>query len=102
MATTGFTVTGSAMKNAAEELQGLLEQYKGRMGELDSAEQQLNNMWDGDANDAFHKSFNNDKVQLQNFYNVIAKYINALSTALADYSKAEADAVNIANTRTYR
>lgn len=57
-------------------------------------------MWDGQANDAFHAAFNNDKEYMTQFYNLINRYCEALDNIAAEYERAEAKAADIAARRT--
>lgn len=98
----GFTVTASALRRLAQELRELNSQYKTKVETLSSLEQELRSMWEGEANLAFQRAFASDKVNLDNFYSVIERYIQALEQAAAEYEKAEAQATQTATTRTYR
>ena len=86
----------------ANELKSLNEQFKARIGELEATEGNLRTMWEGEANDAFHTAFTNDKIQMTNFYNAIEVYIVRLLEIAAKYQQAEAVNTEIATNRTYR
>jgi len=102
MACCGFTVTASALRRLAEELRQLNSQYKSKIETLATLEQELRSMWEGEANLAFQRAFANDKVSLDQFHAVVERYIQALEQAAAEYERAEAQATEIATTRTYR
>lgn len=95
-------VTSATLKSKADQLKQYNKQFKNNVKQLESAEGSLNSMWDGPANDAFHKAFHNDKVQMDNFYNAIEAYVNALLKIAAQYQKAENQNVTTANKRTYK
>lgn len=97
----GFVVTASALRRLAEELSQLNGQYKTKVENLAALEQELRSMWEGEANLAFQRAFANDKVNLDNFHAVIERYIQALLAAAAEYERAEAQAAEMATTRTY-
>lgn len=94
----GFVVTAAALRRLAQELRELNSQYKTKVETLASLEQELRSMWEGEANLAFQRAFANDKVNLDNFYAVIERYIQALEAAAAEYEKAEAQAAQTATT----
>lgn len=94
-------VSTSELKAKAEELKNLNFQFKSSVSELESVENNLSGMWEGEARDAFHNAFNNDKVQMNNFYNAIEVYVQRLEEAAAKYAQAEAANAELAGTRSY-
>ncbi len=94
-------VSASELIAKANELKNLNSQFKGAISELETAEETLRTMWEGEANDAFHTAFTNDKIQMTNFYNAIEVYIYRLLEIAAKYQQAEATNTDIASTRTY-
>ena len=97
-----ITVTTTQIKNKANELKSLNSKFKNQINSLRSSESSLNSMWDGEANDAFHKAFNSDMTQLTNFYNAIEQYVSKLNQIAQAYDKAEKTNVSTANTRKYK
>lgn len=96
-----FQVTSSELKAKAGELRNLNSQFKTQVGNLESQESTLVNMWEGDARNAFDTAFKNDKGQMDNFYNLIEQYCVALENIAAKYDMAEAQNVSTAQARTY-
>lgn len=94
-------VSAAELKAKASELRNLNSQFKTQVGNLESQEQNLIGMWEGEARDAFHNAFNNDKTQMDSFYNLIEQYCAALETIAGKYEQAEAQNTNTAATRTY-
>lgn len=94
-------VSAAELKAKAVELRNLNAQFKTQVGNLESQEQTLVGMWEGEARDAFNTAFNNDKVQMDNFYNLIEQYCVALENIAAKYQMAEAQNVSTAAARTY-
>ena len=86
----------------ANELEQLNQQFKAAVTELESLEGTLNGMWEGTANDAFHNAFNNDKIQMTNFFNAIEVYVQRLNEIAARYQQAEAQNTEIGSTRNYQ
>ena len=94
-------VTASQLKAKAEELTGLNQNLKTNVGELEACEQNLVGMWDGQAKDAFHRAFQNDKIQMTNFSTLIEKYVNVLLNIASKYEQAENLNTETASTRKY-
>lgn len=97
-----ITVNTSTITNKAGELKTLNSSLKTQIEELTSTESALNSMWEGDANDAFHKAFTQDINRMNEFYNAIEKYITSLQEIVSVYEKAENANLNTANTRSYK
>ncbi len=94
-------VSASELKVKAGELRNLNSQFKTQVGNLESQEQALIGMWEGEARDAFNVAFNNDKTQMDNFHNLIEQYCVALENIAAKYEMAEAQNLSTASRRTY-
>lgn len=94
-------VTAKELRAKAAELRGLNGQFKSQVGSLESQEQVLASMWEGDAKNAFHTAFNNDKTQMDNFHNLIEQYCVTLENIATKYEIAEAQNTETAATRTY-
>lgn len=95
-------VTATELKSKAETLTTLNNTLKTNVSELEATEQNLNSMWEGEAKDAFHQAFHNDKVQMNNFSMLIEKYVASLLTIAAKYEQAENVNVGTATTRNYQ
>lgn len=96
-----MSVTVGQLKTQAEQLRQYNSTFKSTINELETTEQQLNTMWEGDANTAFHNAFSRDKIQMSNFYNAIEVYVNALLNIAAQYEAAENANMETATTRVY-
>ena len=94
-------VTAAELKAKAEELAGLNANLKTNVGDLEACEQNLASMWDGEAKEAFHQAFSNDKIQMTNFSTLIDKYVATLQAIAAKYQQAENTNVSTASTRNY-
>lgn len=97
-----ITVTTATLTSKAAELKQQNSSLKKKVEELTTTENSLNSMWDGEANDAFHKEFQKDIVQMNNFYNAIEKYIASLEQIAKEYDRAEKANLSIASTRSYK
>lgn len=92
-------VTSSVLRQKADTLENLNRQFRNEIKKLESYEQQLAGMYEGEAQKAFHKAFNDDKLKMERFALNIDKYIMALRESAQKYDEAEAKATNIATTR---
>lgn len=97
-----FRVTSRELRSKASELRQLNSQFKKAVEEMTATEQQLVGMWDGDAKDAFHNAYNNDKSQMDTFYQTIERYCQALENNASKYETAEQKNLNTASTRSYK
>lgn len=95
-------VSTTTLKEKAETLKSLNAKLKQQIESLSSQENSLNSMWDGESNDAFHKAFSEDVIQMNNFYNAIEKYVQTLNEIATEYEKAEQTNLNTASTRNYK
>ncbi len=96
-----FKLTEAQLRTKADDLEQLNASFKGKIDSLEETEAALMGMWDGDAKEAFNRAFNNDKIQMTNFYNAIAQYVAVLRQVAANYAQAENTNVNTASTRNY-
>ncbi len=94
-------VTSSRLKAAAESLPDLNSRFKNSAEDLCGKEQSLAQMWEGQAQSAFHGAFVRDSQQMEAFYRLINQYIRALLEIAARYEQAEARNAEIAGTRNY-
>lgn len=96
-----FQVTSSELRNKASRLQELNGQFKAKAAELGEKEASLCSMWEGEAKNAFHQAFLNDRQQMDAFYQLIGQYVQALLEIAARYEEAEARNREIASARKY-
>ncbi len=93
-------VTSRDLKNAADTLRTLNSSFNSQVENLAALEQKLNGQWDGQANDAFHMAFNNDKIKWDMFHTQIDQYALALDNIAIEYENKENANLSIASTRT--
>ncbi len=96
-----FNVTISELVAKANELNELNGQFKTQVGSLTDTEATLNSMWEGQARETFHNAFVSDVNQMGAFYNAVNQYVQTLLATAQKYQQAEAQNVEIGNTRTY-
>ncbi|MBS6395739.1 MAG: WXG100 family type VII secretion target [Clostridiales bacterium] len=95
-------VTAAQLRMKAEELTELNNGLKTNVSELEACEQNLGSMWEGQAKDAFHTAFGNDKIQMTNFSMLIDRYVAALLSIAAKYEQAESQNAETAAVRKYK
>jgi len=94
-------VTATELERQAEQLEQLNQNFKAKVEGLNSEEQQLCSMWEGEAKAAFDKAFQNDKTQMESFEALIKKYVQAMRDIAKKYKEAEAANTEKASTRSY-
>jgi WXG100 family type VII secretion target len=93
-------VTATSLRSAAEELRGRNGDFKTQVESLVETEDRLKSSWQGQANDAFHAAFTNDRQYMDSFNALIEKYCVALETIADEYERAESTNTDTATTRT--
>ena len=96
---TEIKVTSSELKRRADDLQQYVTKFRSEVDKMVGYEQELAGMWEGDAQAAFRKAFNEDKRKMDQFAQNIDSYIRALNSDADKYETAEQKATDIANTR---
>ena len=94
-----FQVTSAELRKKAEQLKGLNTRFRGSVDSMQQTEQSLKSMWEGEANDAFHKAFVNDRGRMDQFHAAIEKFIEALLVIAAKYEEAEKKNTHTATVR---
>lgn len=92
-------VTPRELRNKATDLENLNRKFRAEVEKMVGYEAQLASMWEGDAQKAFRKAFNDDKLKMERFALNIDKYVMALREDAQKYEEAENKATDIATTR---
>ena len=92
-------VTASQLRTAAGEIRSLNGQFKSQVGNLEAGEGTLASQWEGEAKNAFHKAFLDDKAKWEEFYKLIEEYCIRLEEIAKKYEEAENRTTSIATTR---
>lgn len=92
-------VTPAQLRAAKSTLDSSNTRLRSQVEAMRNLEQRLNRMWDGAANDAFHKAFTSDVQQFNNFSDLIKKYSSALENAAQQYETRERKNQEIATKR---
>ena len=96
-----FQVTANELIAKADELEQLNSNFKTEVAGLEETEIALKNQWVGQANEAFHQAFTNDKTQMEAFNRLITEYVNTLRNVAKQYIQAEAKNMDLASKRSY-
>ena len=99
MSTGTIMVTATVVRNKANELRALNQQLKSKVDDMVRCETGLTKKWKGEAKDAFHAAFNQDRICWDDFRLLIDDYAKALDLIADEYAKREAANVSIASTR---
>ena len=96
-----FEVTSGEVRNKANQLSELNQQFRTKAVDLSEKEGSLISMWEGDAKMKFHQAFTHDKAQMDTFNQLIDRYVEALLTIAQKYEEAERRAAELASSRSY-
>lgn len=96
-----FTVTPAELHSVSQQLKELNSSFRNQVASLESSEGSLNSQWQGQAHDAFHVAFMNDKAYMDKFAAEIDNYCNTLDAIARNYEDAEAANTETATTRRY-
>lgn len=94
-------VTSAELRATASNLRENNSNFRNQVASLESSEGTLNSQWQGEANEAFHRAFMNDKAFMDKFAAEIDNYCTALETIAAKYDEAERTNLETATTRKY-
>lgn len=96
-----FQVNSTDLHSSSEQLIMLNQKFKTQREELISEELALKSMWEGEANESFHRAFLRDAGQMEAFMQIIDNYAHVMETIAERYDSAEAKNLSVANNRTY-
>ena len=94
-----YSLTAQEIQTAIDELTSHNRDFKLRVGDLVSKQQELAGQWQGEANTAFNNAFNTDKEKWDTFAGLMEQYIEALRTIKQAYETAEEANTQTAATR---
>lgn len=94
-------VTSTEVRQRASALQELNGQFRNRATELETKEQSLCGMWEGEAKTVFHREFMKDRQQMNAFSQLIEQYVQVMMDIAAKYEEAERRASELASSRRY-
>ena len=95
-----FQVTASTLKQKAEELSTLNNNFAKKVEELMASEKSLSGMWEGQAKEAFENAFTTDAGKMNQFKAAVDEYYSRLLTIVSQYEQAESKNVSVGTTRT--
>ena len=92
-------VTTDNMRSTATVFQEKINDWNSLVQQLWSLMEELDAMWDGDANEAFNALVTEDKPKFERLAQMMETYKTAIDTAASKYDSGEAEVKNIVSTR---
>ena len=87
------------MRGTATVFQEKINDWNSLVQQLWSLMEELDAMWDGDANEAFNALVTEDKPKFERLAQMMETYKTAIDTAASKYDSGEAEVKNIVSTR---
>ena len=87
------------MRSTATVFQAKINDWNSLVQQLWSLMEELDAMWDGDANEAFNALVTEDKPKFERLAQMMETYKTAIDTAASKYDSGEAEVKNIVSTR---
>lgn len=87
------------MRSTATVFQEKINDWNSLVQQLWSLMEELDAMWDGDANEAFNALVTEDKPKFERLAQMMETYKTAIDTAASKYDSGEAEVKNIVSTR---
>lgn len=87
------------MRSTATVFQEKINDWNSLVQQLWSLMEELDTMWDGDANEAFNALVTEDKPKFERLAQMMETYKTAIDTAASKYDSGEAEVKNIVSTR---
>ncbi len=87
------------MRSTATVFQEKIKDWNSLVQQLWSLMEELDAMWDGDANEAFNALVTEDKPKFERLAQMMETYKTAIDTAASKYDSGEAEVKNIVSTR---
>lgn len=85
-----FEIRPMEMEQTAREIDAKINEWQNSVNRLYQYASELDAMWEGDANEAFNKTFSADRPKYNNLTNLMSEYKNAILKAVQEYREAEA------------
>lgn len=87
------------MRSTATVFQEKINDWNSLVQQLWSLMEELDAMWDGDANEVFNALVTEDKPKFERLAQMMETYKTAIDTAASKYDSGEAEVKNIVSTR---
>jgi|GEM_PF-488870 len=79
------------MRSSAEEIMQLAQNYNTLQKGMYDEGRQLDQTWDGDANQSFNTRLKEDEPRFGQLFDIIKEYVGAINESADDYDKTEAE-----------
>ena len=96
---TEIKVNTENMRTTANAFQDKIDEWKGLVNQLWSLTEELNGMWEGDANAAFESLIESEKPKFEELSRMMLTYKEAIDKAAQKYESMEGDVGRIVSTR---
>lgn len=90
-------VNPQEMLQTAKTIASDIEQWEQSVTDIFTLQGELDAMWDGTANDAFNKQWEDDRKKYQSLTELMHEYCTAIETAANLYIEREAEVTQIVN-----
>lgn len=91
-----INVSPEEMVAIAGELDALIEQWHGAVGQIHTYVMEMDAMWDGISNDAFNTTFQGEDIpKLNQLASLMVEYSNAIKVIAQRYAETEETVRNI-------
>lgn len=92
-------VTASELMNKASALRELNGNFQTQITNLETSEQTVTGMWEGEAKEEFNKYFVENKAKFDKFYQLVEKFCGAMEEIAKKYEQTEQVNVGLASTK---
>jgi len=87
-------VTTAELRSSADQLEQFANSFKTQFQELFQRGRELDDTWDGDANDTFNTQTKSDEPKFEDMYKALTEYVKILRDTADVYDKGEKAAVD--------
>lgn len=96
---TEIKVNTENMRTTTNAFQDKIDEWKGLVNQLWSLTEELNGMWEGDANISFNEMVDADRPRFDRLAGMMETYRQAIENAAAQYEDGEAEVKGIVSAR---
>ena len=96
-----FQVTPKTLHTKADSLRNQNKSLRDKIQDLRTQANGLDQLWEGDAHNAFKTQFVKDMTKMDEFCALIDSYANTLDNIAIKYENAESNSTTIASSKSY-
>lgn len=90
-------ITPEMMLQQSKEIAAKIDEWRSAVSKIYQLKDEMDAMWDGDANDSFNASFNSDRTKYEALGQMMTEYATAIQQAASKYVEGESEVKNIVN-----